>query len=508
MCARAADWRAGRRHPAYKKKKKKGECKSSRRIPRTWEAAFWCAASYPRRTAGGRPVRVLRPLRADRRSRPNHNHDVRPHPHIGLATVTYLFEGAMLHRDSTGVVQRDRAGRDQLDDGRARHRAFGAHARRICAPRSTQPWPAAVGRHCPLADEELAPSFSAHPAADHPALQGRRRGGAGAGRRGLRRGVAGGDASPTLYLFDIALRARPPRSSCRRRRRARALCGRRRRSGSTARRSPQSRWPCCPKARRRRCRRREADARGADRRRAARPALHVVELRLQPRERIIAAEADWAAQRFAQCRARPSSFRCRRVAPEGPAPALRGRRISTLPATARPAHPGQRHGPEALQAIETTSASTGVITPRCRPGPARCAAAASGSRRRRSPSPRARDRPATATRPAPPAGEGVAQDRADHRGRQRRPRPCPSRSPAERHAGALRLAPGCRPPRARRRRGEHHAERRWHRRPAGEFGPEDQRDAGQPEQAADQEARRPRPRTAAAPIPVSSGEAE
>jgi redox-sensitive bicupin YhaK (pirin superfamily) len=31
---------------------------------------------------------------------------VRPHPHIGLATVTYLFEGAMLHRDSLGSVQR------------------------------------------------------------------------------------------------------------------------------------------------------------------------------------------------------------------------------------------------------------------------------------------------------------------------------------------------------------------------------------------------------------------
>lgn len=37
---------------------------------------------------------------------PADNHDVRPHPHIGLATVTYLFEGAMMHRDSTGVVQR------------------------------------------------------------------------------------------------------------------------------------------------------------------------------------------------------------------------------------------------------------------------------------------------------------------------------------------------------------------------------------------------------------------
>jgi redox-sensitive bicupin YhaK (pirin superfamily) len=32
--------------------------------------------------------------------------DVRQHPHIGLATVTYLFSGAMMHRDSLGVVQR------------------------------------------------------------------------------------------------------------------------------------------------------------------------------------------------------------------------------------------------------------------------------------------------------------------------------------------------------------------------------------------------------------------
>ncbi len=39
-------------------------------------------------------------------TRPEDHHDVRPHPHIGLATVTYLFEGAMLHRDSLGCVQR------------------------------------------------------------------------------------------------------------------------------------------------------------------------------------------------------------------------------------------------------------------------------------------------------------------------------------------------------------------------------------------------------------------
>ena len=32
--------------------------------------------------------------------------DVRPHPHIGLATVTYLFDGAIMHRDSLGSVQK------------------------------------------------------------------------------------------------------------------------------------------------------------------------------------------------------------------------------------------------------------------------------------------------------------------------------------------------------------------------------------------------------------------
>jgi redox-sensitive bicupin YhaK (pirin superfamily) len=37
---------------------------------------------------------------------PDTSHDVRPHPHIGLATVTYLFEGAMMHRDSLGSAQR------------------------------------------------------------------------------------------------------------------------------------------------------------------------------------------------------------------------------------------------------------------------------------------------------------------------------------------------------------------------------------------------------------------
>src|SRR5437899_4947031 len=36
--------------------------------------------------------------------------DVRPHPHIGLATVTYLFDGEIIHRDSLGTVQPIRPG--------------------------------------------------------------------------------------------------------------------------------------------------------------------------------------------------------------------------------------------------------------------------------------------------------------------------------------------------------------------------------------------------------------
>ena len=41
---------------------------------------------------------------------PDHGMDVRPHPHINLATVTYLFEGEIVHRDSLGVEQPIRPG--------------------------------------------------------------------------------------------------------------------------------------------------------------------------------------------------------------------------------------------------------------------------------------------------------------------------------------------------------------------------------------------------------------
>ncbi|MDE2148763.1 MAG: pirin family protein [Gammaproteobacteria bacterium] len=44
------------------------------------------------------------------RFKPGQGLDVRPHPHIGLATVTYLFAGRLLHRDSLGNVQPIEAG--------------------------------------------------------------------------------------------------------------------------------------------------------------------------------------------------------------------------------------------------------------------------------------------------------------------------------------------------------------------------------------------------------------
>ncbi|EAR22181.1 pirin family protein [Nitrococcus mobilis] len=47
--------------------------------------------------------------------------DVRSHPHLGLATVTYLFEGELLYRDSLGSVQTIRPGEvNWMSAGRAR----------------------------------------------------------------------------------------------------------------------------------------------------------------------------------------------------------------------------------------------------------------------------------------------------------------------------------------------------------------------------------------------------
>lgn len=100
---------------------------------------------------------------------PGDNHDVRPHPHIGLATVTYLFEGAMMHRDSTGVVQRIEPGAiNWMTAGRGI-----VHSERTPddlrdVPRNShgfQLWAA-----LPLEHEEDAPSFSHTPASSIPVV--------------------------------------------------------------------------------------------------------------------------------------------------------------------------------------------------------------------------------------------------------------------------------------------------------------------------------------------------
>lgn len=96
--------------------------------------------------------------------------DVRPHPHIGLATVTYLFEGEILHRDSLGYVQAIQpgavnwmtAGRGIVHSERTapdvRARGHKLHG--------IQTWVA-----LPVSDEETDPSFHHHPAASLPQFE-------------------------------------------------------------------------------------------------------------------------------------------------------------------------------------------------------------------------------------------------------------------------------------------------------------------------------------------------
>jgi redox-sensitive bicupin YhaK (pirin superfamily) len=98
--------------------------------------------------------------------------DVRPHPHIGLATVTYLFEGEILHRDSLGTVQAIRPGDvNWMTAGSGiAHSERTPAALRGAGPRvhGIQTW---VG--LPAADEEMAPSFVHVPGKDLPLLDER-----------------------------------------------------------------------------------------------------------------------------------------------------------------------------------------------------------------------------------------------------------------------------------------------------------------------------------------------
>ncbi|WP_277187100.1 pirin family protein [Caballeronia sp. BR00000012568055] len=125
--------------------------------------------------------------------------DVRPHPHIGLATVTYLFDGAIMHRDSVGSVQKIvpgdvnwmTAGRGIVHSERTpdEERASGQTMHGI------QTWVA-----LPVASEEVEPSFEHHAAAALPQIE----------RDGVTLRVIAGTAfgetaptrtfSPTLYV--------------------------------------------------------------------------------------------------------------------------------------------------------------------------------------------------------------------------------------------------------------------------------------------------------------------
>lgn len=93
--------------------------------------------------------------------------DVRPHPHIGLATVTYLFDGEILHRDSLGSVQPIRPGAvNWMVAGRGivhSERSGDEERARDAVVHGIQLW---VG--LPLELEETEPSFRHYPASDIP----------------------------------------------------------------------------------------------------------------------------------------------------------------------------------------------------------------------------------------------------------------------------------------------------------------------------------------------------
>jgi redox-sensitive bicupin YhaK (pirin superfamily) len=95
--------------------------------------------------------------------------DVRPHPHIGLATVTYLFEGAMVHRDSAGFVQGIEPGAiNWMTAGRGIVHSERAPAQLANQPQQTHGLQLWTG--LPRALEEAEPSFSHTPASGIPLL--------------------------------------------------------------------------------------------------------------------------------------------------------------------------------------------------------------------------------------------------------------------------------------------------------------------------------------------------
>jgi redox-sensitive bicupin YhaK (pirin superfamily) len=134
---------------------------------------------------------------------PGANHDVRPHPHIGLATVSYLFDGAMMHRDSLGTEQLIEPGAiNWMTSGRGivhSERRPPALRDKSYVNHGLQLWAALPSDH-----EEDEPSFSHTPSSAIPELQ------AGDAKVRVLIGQAFGASSPvptfsrTLYL-DVIL---------------------------------------------------------------------------------------------------------------------------------------------------------------------------------------------------------------------------------------------------------------------------------------------------------------
>jgi redox-sensitive bicupin YhaK (pirin superfamily) len=96
--------------------------------------------------------------------------DVRPHPHIGLSTVTYLLAGEIMHRDSVGSEQAILPGEvNWMTAGRGiTHSERFEQARRAGGSiHGLQAWVA-----LPKEDEETAPAFAHHGAADLPTYEG------------------------------------------------------------------------------------------------------------------------------------------------------------------------------------------------------------------------------------------------------------------------------------------------------------------------------------------------
>ena len=108
--------------------------------------------------------------------------DVRPHPHIGLSTLTYLFEGEIMHRDSVGSEQPIRPGEvNWMVAGRGiTHSERFERARRQGGRMDgLQAWVALPKEH-----EEAAPAFFHHGAGELPSFE----------ERGVRRCLIAGEA--------------------------------------------------------------------------------------------------------------------------------------------------------------------------------------------------------------------------------------------------------------------------------------------------------------------------